>query len=124
MIVLTVNAGSSSVRIAALRVYEKEPRSVVALHTASVERDKETLLRDFLQREKIATVNAIAHRIVHGGTGLTRSCRLTQDVERQIRALAELAPLHNPVALAWIEACRAVLGSELPQIAVFDTAFF
>jgi acetate kinase len=45
-------------------------------------------------------------------------------VEAEIERLAPLAPLHNPLALAWIRACREQLGAELPQVAVFDTGFY
>jgi acetate kinase len=44
--------------------------------------------------------------------------------ERALRELAPLAPLHLPVALEWVDVCRATLGADVPQVAVFDTAFF
>jgi acetate kinase len=63
------------------------------------------------------------HRIVHGGQ-LNRSCRIDAAVEREIAERAPLAPLHNPAALQWLRACRQRLGGQVPQIAVFDTAFY
>jgi len=65
-----------------------------------------------------------AHRVVHGGINLTKSRLIDQAVEQEIDRLAPLAPLHNPVALRWIRATRRTLGTGVPQVAVFDTAFF
>ena len=62
--------------------------------------------------------------MVHGGARLTSARRIDAAVETEIERLAALAPLHNPVALAWIRACREVLGAGVPQVAVFDTAFY
>jgi acetate kinase len=63
------------------------------------------------------------HRVVHGGNRFRESVRLTEDVRRGIRELAPYAPLHNPLALAAIEAADRLLGSQAAQIAVFDTSF-
>ena len=68
-------------------------------------------------------LHAIGHRVVHGGERFQTSVRVTADVERAIEDMIELAPLHNPHNLRGIEAARAVLGSHVPQVAVFDTAF-
>jgi len=62
--------------------------------------------------------------VVHGGARLTTTRRIDAAVEAEIGRIAPLAPLHNPVALAWLSACREVLGADVPQIAVFDTAFY
>jgi len=67
-------------------------------------------------------IDAVGHRVVHGGTRFVRSTLIDDAVEREIEALADLAPLHNPPGLAGIRAARAVLP-ELPHVAVFDTAF-
>jgi len=69
-------------------------------------------------------VMAVAHRVVHGGGRLVRPCLVDAAVEREIERMAALAPLHNPSALEWIRVCRSVLGGRVPQLAVFDTAFF
>jgi acetate kinase len=66
---------------------------------------------------------AIGHRIVHGGTQFTAPVRITTDVWRQLDALRELAPLHNPPALTVVRA-TAARYSRVPLYAVFDTAFF
>lgn len=72
---------------------------------------------------RIADIRAVGQRIVHGGERFKRSTLVTAEVRRQIEALIELAPLHNPHNLRGIEAAAAVLGTDVPQVAVFDTAF-
>jgi len=62
------------------------------------------------------------HRVVHGGERFTASTLVDDDVIAAIRSVSPLAPLHDPVELAGIEAVRAV-RPDLPQVAVFDTAF-
>jgi acetate kinase len=62
------------------------------------------------------------HRVVHGGPRFTASVLVDDEVIAAIRAFSPLAPLHNPANLAGIEAVRA-LRPDLPQVAVFDTAF-
>ena len=65
---------------------------------------------------------AIGHRVVHGGEAFSDSVVLDDAVLSQIRACSELAPLHNPANVLGIEAARKAFA-ELPQVAVFDTAF-
>jgi len=65
---------------------------------------------------------AVGHRVVHGGDRYRQPVRVDDEVQSGIEALAELAPLHNPPAAAGIRAARAALP-EVPQVAVFDTAF-
>jgi acetate kinase len=62
------------------------------------------------------------HRVVHGGERFTSSIRVDDAVIAAVRSFSHLAPLHNPANLAGIEAVQAVLP-DLPQVAVFDTAF-
>ena len=62
------------------------------------------------------------HRVVHGGELFTSSIRVDDSVMAAVRSCSHLAPLHNPANLAGIEAVRSVLP-DLPQVAVFDTAF-
>ena len=68
-------------------------------------------------------IEAVGHRLVHGGERFTHSTRVTDDVRRELEDLIDLAPLHNPHNLRGISAARAVLGPDIPQVAVFDTAF-
>jgi len=67
-------------------------------------------------------IDAIGHRVVHGGEAYSSSVLIDEDVIAKIEEYAELAPLHNPPNLAGITACREILPST-PQVAVFDTAF-
>jgi acetate kinase len=70
------------------------------------------------QRSELA---AVGHRVVHGGE-FTSSVRITAEIRSRITALAELAPLHNPPSLETLAAAETALP-DVPQVAVFDTAF-
>ncbi|MDF1502080.1 acetate kinase [Roseisolibacter sp. H3M3-2] len=70
-----------------------------------------------------ADIEAVGHRVVHGGEQFTRSVRIDDAVLRGIEDTIDLAPLHNPANLRGIRAAAAVLGAGVPQVAVFDTAF-
>ena len=67
-------------------------------------------------------INAIGHRVVHGGEKFSDSVIINDDVMKAISECVELAPLHNPPNIIGIEAC-AKLMPNIPQVAVFDTAF-
>src|SRR5580658_323967 len=69
-----------------------------------------------------ANLLGAGHRVVHGGERFTSSIRVDDAVMAAVRSFSHLAPLHNPANLAGIEAVQAVLP-DLPQVAVFDTAF-
>jgi acetate kinase len=71
----------------------------------------------------IAEIDAVGHRVVHGGERFARSIRVNDEIWRELEELIELAPLHNPHNLRGIAAARAALGPGIPQVAVFDTAF-
>lgn len=68
-------------------------------------------------------VDAVGHRVVHGGERFADSVVFDGEVEAEIEALGDLAPLHNPACLAGIRAARAVVGPAVPMVCVFDTAF-
>ena len=70
-----------------------------------------------------AEIEAVGHRVVHGGDQYVEPTLITEQVEAGIDALSELAPLHNPSCLAGIRGARAAFGLTLPMVAVFDTAF-
>jgi acetate kinase len=72
---------------------------------------------------KVGDIDAVGHRVVHGGERFTHSTRIDDDVWTALEKLIELAPLHNPHNLRGITAARAALGPGTPQVAVFDTAF-
>jgi acetate kinase len=71
----------------------------------------------------IRAIDAVGHRVVHGGERFTRSVLLDDGVLRDLEDTIELAPLHNPHNLRGIRAVNEVLGPGVPQAAVFDTAF-
>ncbi|AMW05254.1 acetate/propionate family kinase [Gemmatimonas phototrophica] len=68
-------------------------------------------------------IHAVGHRVVHGGEQFRASVLVDESVLQGIEDNVELAPLHNPHNLRGIEATRKALGSGVPQVAVFDTAF-
>ena len=70
----------------------------------------------------IEDIDAVGHRVVHGGRRFTGAVRITPEVQSAIGELSELAPLHNPASLRGIRAIEQTLPW-VPQIAVFDTAF-
>jgi acetate kinase len=68
-------------------------------------------------------VDAVGHRVVHGGVRFTEPVLVDADVLEAIEALEALAPLHNAPSLKGMRAARATLGPDVPMVAVFDTAF-
>lgn len=72
--------------------------------------------------KSLSEIDAIGHRIVHGGERFTDSVLITSDVREGIAACAEIAPLHVPPNLAGIDACMQLMPNK-PMVAVFDTAF-
>ncbi|MGH8288154.1 MAG: acetate/propionate family kinase [Steroidobacteraceae bacterium] len=129
MIVLTVNTGSTSVKLAAFEIEAADgtvgpvPRPAQAQHLTGPHLDAAASLRRFLGQLREPPA-AAAHRVVHGGTRFTAPVLIDEDARRAIEGLSELAPLHNPVAVRWIDAAREVLGPAVRQVAAFDTSFF
>ena len=72
--------------------------------------------------QSLDEINAVGHRVVHGGEKFNQSVLITPEVKEMIVKCIELAPLHNPANLKGIEAIEQTLPS-VPQVAVFDTAF-
>ena len=91
--------------------------------------DAVTRILDYLQAGSSAPLQssedlqAVGHRVVHGGDRYTSAVQITPEVKRKIEELAELAPLHNPASLECINAVEQVLP-KVPQVAAFDTAFY
>jgi acetate kinase len=114
-----VNAGSSSVKLALLENGEKPliERELRAPSAAIDERKLREALRDGL-----GEADAVGHRIVQGGERFREAIRIDGEVEAALRALVDLAPLHQPKSLAALDAVTAALP-ELPAVACFDTAF-
>ncbi len=142
--ILVLNCGSSSIKFAifdmvqqqalisglAERLYESEPTinwqgqfSGEAIindqgHQAALDK-----LASLLAEWNILdSLSGIGHRVVHGGEEFSASTLLNNENITALKALNHLAPLHNPVNMLGIEACQKLLP-ELPQVAVFDTAF-
>jgi acetate kinase len=101
--VLVVNAGSTSLKLSTLDEAEHE-EAVASL------------------AEDLDGVVAVGHRVVHGGARFREPVLVDDDVERELDALIELAPLHNEPAVKGIRDARAALP-DVPHVAVFDTAF-
>ncbi|MFE7528004.1 acetate kinase [Kitasatospora sp. NPDC057542] len=101
-----------------------EPRETVQVfpdHAAALKAVAEELSADGLGLDS-PELAAIGHRVVHGGLRFTEPTVITDDVLKEIRRLIPVAPLHNPANITGIEVARA-LRPDLPQVAVFDTAF-
>jgi len=118
---LVLNAGSSTLKWVVLNARTK---AVLAKGTTDWSaRDAsehsavlQTALRD------LAGIDAVGHRVVHGGRRFSQAVLIDGAVQAAIEELVPLAPLHNPAALAGIEASLKVFP-EVPQVAAFDTAF-
>ena len=73
--------------------------------------------------QSVSDIHAVGHRVVHGGEKFKASVLIDDDVLRGIEDCVELAPLHNPANLKGIRAATEILGTGVPQVAVFDTQF-
>ncbi len=73
--------------------------------------------------DDVSEINAVGHRVLHGGEFYKVSTLINEDVVSTVEALSELGPLHNPPQAAAIRACQAVFGADVPMVAVFDTSF-
>src|SRR5690348_5333129 len=104
MRVLVVNAGSSSLKVDLVI----DGHATVASFDGLPDRPPE--------------VDAVGHRIVHGGPDLVAPVVIDDRVELRLRELVDLAPLHQPKSLAGLDAARALLP-DIPHVACFDTAF-
>ena len=124
--VFVLNTGSSSVKY---RVVDAESGVVSASgivdrigESGSDAADHRAAIARILEQLDRSAIDAVGHRIVHGGSRFVQATLIDDEVERGIEQLAPLAPLHNPPGLLGIRAARAALP-EVPQVAVFDTAF-
>jgi acetate kinase len=92
-------------------------------HKIGLQKIAETLLNDKIGVIKsVNEIDAIGHRVVHGGSKFSKTTIVNQEVKDNIRSLFDLAPLHNPANLTGIEIAETIFTSA-KQIAIFDTAF-
>lgn len=139
--VLVVNCGSSSLKLARLdaqtgAVLEHalaerlgQPDASFAWHSPAAtetrevpQLDHEGALNALLERVDASELDAVGHRVVHGGEAFRSSTLLTAQALAAIEQCTELAPLHNPANLIGIRAAQRAFPA-LPHVAVFDTAF-
>ena len=100
MIILTVNTGSSSVRLAA---FSGDSGALTQLASARYElsdNSPEVMLKAFLDAHGLTEIKVAVHRVVHGGTNLTASCLIDQEVEVEIGRVAPLAPIAQSEGVA------------------------
>lgn len=116
--ILVVNAGSSSLKLRVLDAAD----AVVATADLPAPRGSTDAGVIAGAVAGFGAIRAVGHRIVHGGTRYSGPVLLDEEVEANLRALTDLAPLHQPKSLAALAAVNAVLPS-VPAVACFDTAF-
>ncbi len=116
--ILVVNAGSSSLKLAVLEDGDR----VLASENLPAPRGRvdEDALRQAIDRSP--PIEAVGHRIVHGGTEFVEAVLLSADVVQRLRALTDLAPLHQPKSLRGVEVVSRALP-DVPAVGCFDTAF-
>ena len=122
MNILVINSGSSSIKYQLIN-----SKTQAALIKGQVERANSPSAFDeafttILSQAQEYQVDAIGHRVVHGGDSFHDATLITNKVVQEIETWVPMAPLHNPNALGGIAAAQKALP-DLPQIAVFDTAF-
>jgi acetate kinase len=137
MALLILNAGSSSLKFGLMNPADHRVFTHGTIELGSRERDADErrkeldaavrrIVSDARTSEQSGTedlaIEAVAHRVVHGGTRFTEPVRITPDVRTALSELSPLAPLHNPPSLDTIDAAIEALP-DVPHVAVFDTAF-
>ncbi len=120
--ILAINPGSSSLKFGLYR-FPEPPEVIAADDVKEIAAEKMgQAVRDALARMSGAEIHAAGCRVVHGGDTFVAPTLVTDEVLAKIQQLADLAPLHNPIAITAINALREALPN-VPIIAVFDTAF-
>jgi acetate kinase len=122
MRVLAVHAGSSSLK---LRLLDQDDTLLAGEDLGAVgdlaDGELATAL-DRMRRSSSGAIEAVGHRIVHGGTRFSKATRIDAEVAAALRELTDLAPLHQPKSLAALDAVSREMP-DLPAVACFDTAF-
>lgn len=123
MKIAVLNAGTATVKAAVVDVSRAEAQTMFRATVEIPEKERlEDALLAALERIPRTELDAVAHRVVHGGMEFTRPVCIDESVERSLEGLNPLAPLHNPPALAGIRLARHIVP-DVPAVAVFDTAF-
>ena len=117
MRVLAVNAGSSSLKLSVFDDDELEASENLPVQRAQID---EAAVEAWIGRHR--PLDAVGHRIVHGGTEFTGPVRVDPSVRARLAALTDLAPLHQPKSLRALDLVSRLLEG-VPLVATFDTAF-
>jgi len=100
-----------------------EIKNAVYNHTEAIEFTLKQLVNpEYKVIDSLEEINAIGHRLVHGGEKISESVIIDEEVEKVLKEYTDLAPLHNPACILGIEACKNVMPGK-PMVGVFDTAF-
>ncbi len=104
-----------------------EEKHVIECPVKNHEEAIKVVLEQFTNSEygvikSLGEIDAVGHRLVHGGEKFSKSVVITDEVIEQVRECSSLAPLHNPAGILGIEACRRLMPGT-PMVGVFDTAF-
>ena len=123
MNILALNSGSSSLKF---KLFQLSSEAETVLTEGTVERlGADALLpaaQKAIEQCRPFGINAVGHRVVHGGARFTEPSRITPEVIADLHDLQPLDPLHNPTEVSLIEAATRLLP-DTPTVAVFDTAF-
>ena len=125
MKILVINAGSSSLKYKLFigRKLQEDASGIIdriGLPFSKAKTHQEAI--ELVFKKIPQEIDAIGHRVVHGGEKHIQPALITPSLLKDIKKLSTLAPLHNPANLAGIRACRKLLP-KIPQVAIFDTAF-
>jgi len=122
MRVLVVNAGSSSVKLRLLEDTDVVGRTDLGTPSDLDGDAVRSAIDTLVESSGSSGVDAVGHRVVHGGQRFTGPVVVDDDVRAELESLVDLAPLHQPASLAGIDAVRTALP-DVPAVACFDTAF-
>ncbi|MFC1703870.1 acetate/propionate family kinase [Candidatus Omnitrophota bacterium] len=122
--ILVLNSGSSSIKYQLFlmpqeKILDKGSIDNIGESGSKIKNHQQALM---MILSKISHIDAVGHRVVHGADRFKAPVRINSSVIKKIKQCIRLAPLHNPANLAGITCCTRMLKN-IPQVAVFDTAF-
>ncbi len=120
MSILVINSGSTSLKYKLFNDNEKEIKQGYFTEIKDMEQALKNALREI---SDLREIKAVGHRVVHGGNRFIKPTLVDDTVLSELEKFSDLAPLHNPYNITGVKAARNFLP-DIPQIAVFDTAFF